>query len=50
MMKMSRDSQFILVTHNDTVMSNAESVIGVTKSGEVSKLVGIKLKQVVTQT
>jgi chromosome segregation protein len=47
---MSRDSQFILVTHNDTVMSNAESVIGVTKSDNVSKLVGIKLKQVVTQT
>jgi len=49
-MKMSRDSQFILVTHNDTVMSNAESVIGVTKADTGSKLVGIKLKQVVTQT
>ncbi len=44
--KMSRDSQFILVTHNDVVMANSDSVIGVTKSGDISKLVGIKLKQV----
>ncbi|VVC03304.1 Chromosome partition protein Smc [Candidatus Bilamarchaeum dharawalense] len=42
---MSKDSQFIMVTHNDTVMSNADSVIGVTKVDGVSKLVGIKLKQ-----
>ncbi len=44
--KMSRDSQFILVTHNDVVMANSDSVIGVTKAGNISKLVGIKLKQV----
>jgi chromosome segregation protein len=46
--RMSDESQFIVVSHNDTVMSNAESVIGVTKADGVSKLVGIKLKQVVT--
>lgn len=46
--KMSRESQFILVSHNDTVMSHSDSVIGVTKTGGVSKLVGIKLKQVVS--
>lgn len=39
------DSQFIIVTHNDTVMSNSDSVIGVTKADGQSKLVGIKLKQ-----
>lgn len=44
--KMSKDSQFIMVSHNDIVMANADSVIGVTKTGDVSKLVGIKLKQV----
>lgn len=44
--KMSADSQFIVVSHNDTVMSNSDSVIGVTKADGASKLVGIKLKQV----
>ncbi len=48
--KMSDASQFIVVSHNDTVMSNADSVIGVTKADGVSKLVGIKLRQVVAQT
>jgi len=47
--KMSADSQFIVVTHNDTVMSNSDSVIGVTKADNVSRLVGIKLKQAVAQ-
>jgi chromosome segregation protein len=47
---MSKDSQFIMVSHNDTVMSNADSVIGVTKVDGVSKLVGIKLKQAVRET
>ena len=46
--KMSKDSQFIMVSHNDVVMSNSDTVIGVTKTGDVSKLVGIKLKQVNT--
>ena len=48
--KMAGDSQFIIVTHNDTVMSNSDSVIGVTKADGTSRLVGIKLKQAVTQT
>ncbi|MFN7990922.1 MAG: AAA family ATPase [Candidatus Micrarchaeia archaeon] len=46
--RMSNDSQFIVVSHNDTVMSNSDSVIGVTKADGMSKLVGIKLKQLVT--
>jgi chromosome segregation protein len=45
--KMSKDSQFILVSHNDVVMANSDSVIGVTKSGDISKLVGLRLKQVI---
>ncbi|MEW6722727.1 MAG: AAA family ATPase [Candidatus Micrarchaeota archaeon] len=44
--RMSNDSQFIVVSHNDTVMSHSDSVIGVTKAEGGSKLVGIKLKQV----
>ncbi len=46
--KMAKDSQFIVVSHNDTVMSNSESVIGVTKMDGTSKLVGIKIKQAAT--
>ncbi|MBU0590644.1 AAA family ATPase [Candidatus Micrarchaeota archaeon] len=46
----SKDSQFIIVSHNDTVMANSNSVIGVTKVGGTSKLVGIKLKQVIHAT
>jgi chromosome segregation protein len=43
--KMAQDSQFILVSHNDIIMSNAETVIGVAKTEGSSKLVGINLKQ-----
>lgn len=42
--KMASDSQFIVVSHNDIVMSNADSVIGVAKTQGTSRLVGIKLK------
>jgi chromosome segregation protein len=41
---MAKDTQFILVSHNDVVMSNADTVLGVTKVDEVSKLVGVKLE------
>ncbi|MBN1170422.1 chromosome segregation protein SMC [Candidatus Micrarchaeota archaeon] len=44
--KMGKNSQFIIVSHNDIVMANSDTVIGVTKIGDTSKLVGIKLKQV----
>jgi chromosome segregation protein len=42
--QMAKDSQFIVVSHNDTVMSGSETVIGVTKAAGVSKAVGVKLK------
>ncbi|MEM2909047.1 MAG: chromosome segregation SMC family protein [Candidatus Bilamarchaeaceae archaeon] len=41
--EMSKDSQFMIVSHNDTVISNADVVFGVTKVGDASKLVGVKL-------
>jgi chromosome segregation protein len=44
--KLGGGSQFILVTHNDIVMSNSDTVIGVARADGVSRLVGIKLKQV----
>ncbi|MBI5223582.1 chromosome segregation protein SMC [Candidatus Micrarchaeota archaeon] len=48
--RMATDSQFIVVTHNDTVMSLSETVIGVSKMGGVSKVVGVKLTQKVAST
>lgn len=41
---MAKDTQFILVSHNDIVMSAADTVIGVTRVHGVSKLVGVKLE------
>ena len=41
--EMSKTSQFIVVTHNDMVMTFASAVFGVSKSDGVSKLVGVKL-------
>jgi chromosome segregation protein len=43
--RMAIDTQFILVSHNDIVMSTADSVLGVAKAGGVSKIVGVKLEQ-----
>ncbi|MDO8553371.1 MAG: AAA family ATPase [Candidatus Micrarchaeota archaeon] len=43
--QMSSDTQFLMISHNDTVMSTAEAVLGVTKVDGVSKLVGVKLEQ-----
>jgi len=42
---MADKSQFILVSHNDNVISMADIVLGVTRADKVSKLVGIKLKE-----
>jgi len=41
---MASETQFILVSHNDVVMSMAGTVLGVTKVNGVSKLVGVKLE------
>ncbi|MBI5227981.1 chromosome segregation protein SMC [Candidatus Micrarchaeota archaeon] len=46
--QMGKDSQFIVVSHNDAIMGGADSVIGVAKAEGLSKLVGIKLRQVAT--
>lgn len=39
-----KDTQFIVVSHNDIVISNANAVVGVSRVGGESKLVEIKLK------
>ncbi|MBI5051570.1 chromosome segregation protein SMC [Candidatus Micrarchaeota archaeon] len=45
--QMAIGTQFILVSHNDNVMSNADAVLGVTKTEGASRIVGIKLEQMV---
>lgn len=36
-------TQFIVVTHNDTVLSNADVALGVTRTEDGSKIVGVQL-------
>lgn len=43
---MAQKTQFILVSHNDIVMSNADAVMGVTRKEGISKLVGVRLGEV----
>ncbi len=42
--QMSKDSQFIVVSHNDTVIANSDIVYGVTKVDNASKVVAVKLE------
>lgn len=41
--QMSDRAQFIVVTHNDSVLSSADVVLGVSKGKEGSKIVGVQL-------
>ncbi|MEM4348538.1 MAG: chromosome segregation SMC family protein [Candidatus Anstonellaceae archaeon] len=41
--QLSSNTQFIVVTHNDTLLSYADVVLGVTRTEEGSKIVGVQL-------
>ncbi len=41
--QMSKQAQFIVVTHNDAILSNSDVVLGVTKDENGSRLVGVQL-------
>jgi chromosome segregation protein len=41
--ELSKETQFIVVSHNDSVIPFADVALGVTKSKQGSKIVGIKL-------
>jgi len=41
--QLSKGTQFIVVTHNDTVLSSADIALGVMKTTEGSRIVGIEL-------
>ncbi len=43
--QLSKHTQFVVVSHNDTVISSADTVMGVTKSKNGSIIVGIKLNE-----
>jgi chromosome segregation protein len=43
--ELSKQTQFIVVSHNDSVIPFADVALGVTKSKQGSKIVGIKLMQ-----
>jgi len=44
--QLSKKAQFIVVTHNDTVLSAADIALGVTRQDGVSKIVGIEFRKV----
>ncbi|MDE1860545.1 MAG: chromosome segregation protein SMC [Candidatus Micrarchaeota archaeon] len=46
--QMSKDAQFLLVTHNDAMVVNADVAIGVTKMDGESKAVGLDLSKIAT--
>ncbi|MEM3399221.1 MAG: chromosome segregation protein SMC [Candidatus Micrarchaeia archaeon] len=41
--ELSKTAQFLVITHNDVVLSSADSVIGITKTPDGSKAVGVEL-------
>ena len=41
--QLSGNTQFIVVTHNDTVLSNSDVALGVTRTEDGSKIVGVQL-------
>ncbi|NYZ76642.1 chromosome segregation protein SMC [Candidatus Micrarchaeota archaeon] len=40
--ELSKNTQFIVVTHNDAVLTSADTAIGVTRTKEGSKIVGVQ--------
>jgi len=42
--QLAKATQFIVVTHNDTILSSADIALGVTKTSDGSHIVGIELK------
>ena len=45
--QLSTDSQFIVVSHNDTLISNADAAIGVAKVNGESKIFGLQFSSII---
>jgi len=43
--ELSKSTQFIVVTHNDQILSSSDLALGVTKTPNGSKIVGIEMKK-----
>lgn len=43
--QISRKSQFIAITHNDTMIQEADQIVGVTLNQQKSSVIGLKLKE-----
>jgi chromosome segregation protein len=41
--QISKTTQFIVVSHNDTVITSADTALGVAKTKQGSKIVSVKL-------
>jgi chromosome segregation protein len=46
--QLATNTQFIVVTHNDTILSNADVALGVTRTEDGSKIVGVQLTSTAT--
>jgi chromosome segregation protein len=46
--QLSANTQFIVVTHNDTILSSSDVALGVTRTEDGSKIVGVQLTSVAT--
>jgi chromosome segregation protein len=44
--EMAKDAQFIVVSHNDSLIVNADAALGVTKSGGDSQVYGIEISNI----
>jgi chromosome segregation protein len=48
--QLSSESQFIVVSHNDTLISNADTAIGVAKVNEESKIFGLQVSSIINNS
>lgn len=47
--EMSKNAQFIVVSHNDSLIANADTAIGVAKSNDESKALGIEISNILNK-
>ncbi|MEM0200962.1 MAG: chromosome segregation SMC family protein [Candidatus Micrarchaeaceae archaeon] len=48
--QMSAEAQFIVISHNDSLISSADTAIGVAKSNNESKVVGLEISNILNKT
>ncbi|MEM3296706.1 MAG: AAA family ATPase [Candidatus Micrarchaeaceae archaeon] len=48
--ELSKNAQFIVVSHNDSLISDAETVIGVAKSNNESRAFGVEVSSILNKT